>query len=234
MLRHPLLLRAEERLDVGRVAAVLIGRREQVFDPGDAVGLSEFVVEARVAGVHAGLLQALRHAPPGDLRVSLGRLVLLPDLLLLVERGRSDGAELAFIGHIALRHLIQHRRQDIGEQTQLADLANRQSQGDRDRFLSPAKRNQTLDCPPLVDGIELLMRKRFGERAHRAAVLGPLYHQHRDLLKPGRDGLLDAAMTGIDDEAVATIDVRGDDGRLHDADGTDGREQQGVCLRVGL
>jgi hypothetical protein len=71
-----------------------------------------------------------RSATSRDLRVTLLRLVRLPDLLLVVERGGRDGAQLLLVRHVALGHLVEHGRQDIGEQAQLADLADRQGQSD--------------------------------------------------------------------------------------------------------
>ena len=103
MVRHPLVLRAEIGLDIGGVAAVLVGRGEQVLLPDDAVGLGEVFAEAGIA-----------RAAPRDLRFDLARLVLLPDLLLVLQRGGGDGAELAFVGHVAL-----HRRQQLASRRSL-------------------------------------------------------------------------------------------------------------------
>ena len=47
VIGEPFLLGAEEPLDVGGVAAVLVGRREQILLPDDAVGLRQIVVELR-------------------------------------------------------------------------------------------------------------------------------------------------------------------------------------------
>ena len=66
MIGHPFVLGAEKGLDVGRIAAVLVGRREQVLLPDDAVGLGEIIVEARIARVHPGARQSPRDVIPGD------------------------------------------------------------------------------------------------------------------------------------------------------------------------
>ena len=63
---------------------------------------------------------------------------------------------------------------------------------------------------------------------------GAVDDQHVDLLETGGDRLLHAAMTGIDDVAIAAIGLGSDDGRLDDADGLDRRQQQRVGLRAGL
>jgi hypothetical protein len=62
VVRHPLVLRAEIGLDIGRVAAVLVGRGEQVLLPDDAVGLREVFAEAGIARIHARPGQGLRDA----------------------------------------------------------------------------------------------------------------------------------------------------------------------------
>ena len=67
-----------------------------------------------------------------------------------------------------------------------------------------------------------------------AIVLGGLDDEHVDLFEAGGDGLLHAAVAGIDDEAVAAIGFGRNDGRLDDADGLDRRQQQRVGLRRGL
>jgi hypothetical protein len=53
------------------------------------------------------------------------------------------------------------------------------------------------------------MRQRLRERAHGAAILRAVNDEDRDLLKARGDGLPDAAMSGIDDIAVAAIRFRG-------------------------
>src|SRR4029077_9344998 len=131
---------------------------------------------------------------PRDLRIGLARLVLLPDLLLVLQRGGGDGAEVAFVGHVALRHLVEHRRQHIGEQAKLANLADGLRQRDADRLLGPAERDEPFDGTPLIDRIERLMRQRLRERAYGAAILSAVNDKNRDLLKARGDGLLDAAM----------------------------------------
>ena len=78
------------------------------------------------------------------------------------------------------------------------------------------------------------MCQGFGKRAHCTAVLRTLDHQHGDFFQSGGNGLLDAAMTGIDDIAVATVHFRRDHRWLHDADGTDRRQQQRVSLARAL
>jgi len=69
MIGHPLVLCAKESLHIGCVAAVLIGRREQVLDPCDAIGRGLRIIEAGVARIHARLRQRAGDVVPGDLRI---------------------------------------------------------------------------------------------------------------------------------------------------------------------
>ncbi|OBY06432.1 hypothetical protein BAE36_14770 [Rhizobium leguminosarum bv. trifolii] len=125
--------------------------------------------------------------------------------------------------------MIEHRRQDIGQQTKLADLSDRQRQRDRNRLLGPTECNETLDAPPLVDRIEGLARDVFDHRSHRAIVVGRLDDDNIDFLDAGGDGHARAPVARFDDIAVAA-GFGENDGRLDDADSLDGRKQQ----RVGL
>jgi hypothetical protein len=154
--------------------------------------------------------------------------------LLIVERGGSDGAKLPLVGHVALRHMVEHRGQDVRQQSQLLDLAYGQSQRHIDRLLGPTERDQSLDRPPLIDRIQRLAGDVLDHRAHRAIVIGGLDNEHVDLLETGCDRLLHAAVTGIDDIAVAAAGFGDNEGRLYDADGLDRRQQQGIGLRRGL
>src|SRR5690606_35870481 len=90
VIGHPFLLRSEIGFDIGGVAAILVGGAEQVFLPFDAVGAGELVIEAGVLRIHARLRQRIGDAPPACLRIGLRRLVGLPYLLLLIERGGGD------------------------------------------------------------------------------------------------------------------------------------------------
>ncbi len=58
-------LRAKKGVDVGRVAAVLVGRGEQVFGPDDAEGRLLFLAELRVAGEHLALGERIGDRVPG-------------------------------------------------------------------------------------------------------------------------------------------------------------------------
>ena len=87
---QPLLLGAEEPLDVGGVAAVLARRGEQVVLPDDAVSLRQIVAEFGGRGRHAALGERAGDLMPGDVGLALLRLVLLPDLRLFLARGRRD------------------------------------------------------------------------------------------------------------------------------------------------
>src|SRR5207247_4085036 len=88
---QPLLLRAEETVDIGRVATVLAGGREEVVFPDQAVGLREIIAE---------FCRRERNAPLGEragdlitacLMPFLG-VVLLPDLRLPAAAWPRGGA----------------------------------------------------------------------------------------------------------------------------------------------
>ena len=90
-------LRAEKGVDVGRVAAVLVGRGEEVFGPDDAEGGLLFLAELRVAGEHLALGERIGDRVPGG-RLALLRLLLRPDgglfergAAAIVRRYRSSG-----------------------------------------------------------------------------------------------------------------------------------------------
>jgi hypothetical protein len=153
-----------------------------------------------------------------------------PDLLLLVLARRRDCAELLLIRHITHGHLLEHTGQDIGEEPELADLADRQRQRDRDRFLGPVECNKTFDTAPLVDGIERLAGDVFNHRAHGAVVVGGFRYQYLDFVETGGNRLPDAAVTGLDRVTVISIHSRRDHRRLDDADRLHGCQQQ----RIGL
>jgi hypothetical protein len=108
VIGKPFLLRPEKRLDIRGVAAVLVGGCKQVLNPGDAVSLCQIVTEACMLGKHPGRCQGAGDLPPRHLRVLLLRLVLLPDLGLVVLAGGGDGAQLLLVRHIAARHLVEH------------------------------------------------------------------------------------------------------------------------------
>ena len=78
-------LRAEKGVDVGRVAAVLVGRGEQVFGPDDAEGGLLLLAELRVAGEHLTLGERIGDRVPGG-RLALLRLLLRPHGGLFGER----------------------------------------------------------------------------------------------------------------------------------------------------
>ena len=59
-------------------------------------------------------------------------------------------------------------------------------------------------------------------------------HDDLDLFELRGNRTSGAAMAGLDDEAVAATRFGGNDGRLDDADGLDGRDQQRIALRRGF
>src|SRR5208337_4811761 len=86
-------LRANESVDVGGVAAVLVGRGEQVFGPDDAERCLLFLPELRVAGEHLALRERIGNRVPGG-RLTLLGLLLRPDRGLLGEGGGGDHAKV--------------------------------------------------------------------------------------------------------------------------------------------
>src|SRR5208283_5287119 len=137
-------LRAEKGLDVGRVAAVLVGRGEQVFGPDDAEGGLLLLAELRVAGEHLTLGERIRDRVPLS-RLALLRLLLRPHGGLFGERRPGDRAEVSLLGHVAAAQVFEHRGMDASQEPELADLSERHGEGCRDRFLRPVLRGEIFD-----------------------------------------------------------------------------------------
>jgi hypothetical protein len=231
MVAKPFLLRAKEGVDVSRIASILSARRKQILLPDDAVGAGELVVEPGVLGLDPALAERAGHLPPGDARLGLLGLVLLPHLRLLLGRRGGDGAELRLVGHVALRHLVEHRRVDAGEQAQLAHLPHRQSEGQGDRVVGPVQGQEPFDRAPLIDGIERGPDDILGQGAHDIGAVAMLGQQDVDLREAGGDGRAYPPVAEDDDETAVL--VQPDAGRLNDADGGDGGLQHGVGLGRG-
>lgn len=104
--------------------------------------------------------------------------------------------------------MVEHGRQHIGQESELPDLADRQCERHADRFLGPAQRNQAFDAAPLVDGVERLAGDVFHHRAHCTVVVGSFDDEDGDFLHSRCDSLLHAAVSGLDDVAIATVDFR--------------------------
>ncbi|MNI34169.1 hypothetical protein D3C73_881520 [compost metagenome] len=228
--RHPFMLGAKIAFDIGGVAAVLIGRREQILDPFDTVGLAQIVAKAGILRIHALLGQCIRHRPPGG-RITLLRFMRLPDFLLLDFACSRDDLQLLFGRHIAQRHLFEHGRQDIGQQAQFADLANGQGKSDGNHFFCPAEGDEPLDTAPLVDRVQRFAHAVFDHRAHGPVVVRGVDDEDLDFLQASGDREADAAMAHVDDKAITAIGFRRDDGWLDDTDGLDGRQHQRIGLR---
>jgi hypothetical protein len=82
VILQPLLLRAEETVHIGRVAAVLVGGREEIVFPDHAVGLRQIIAEFCRRERNAPLGERAGDLIPAGVMSFLG-LVLLPDLRLL-------------------------------------------------------------------------------------------------------------------------------------------------------
>lgn len=80
--------------------------------------------------------------------------MLLPNLGLFFNGGRSDGAQVLFVRHVALSHLVEHGGQDVGEQAQLAYLSHWQRKRERDGFLGPSERDKAFDRTPQIDWVK--------------------------------------------------------------------------------
>ncbi len=233
IVRHPFVLSAEKAFDIGGVAAVLVGRCEEVLDPFDAIGLSQVVAEARVPGIHALLRERICDLPPWR-RVALLVLVRFPDLLLVDLARRCDHPQLLLGWHIAQSHLFEHGWKHIGEQTQLADLADGKCESDGDRFLCPAKSNKAFNTSPLVDGVERFTDAVLDHRTHRTVVVGCINDEDFDFFEACCDGKAHTAMASVNDITISAIRFRCDHRRLNDADGLDRRQHQRIGLRRRL
>src|SRR5208283_6037854 len=117
-------LRAEKGVDVGRVAAVLVGRGEEVFGPDDAEGRLLFLAELRVAGEHLTLGERIGDRVPGG-RLALLRLLFRPNGGLFGERCGGDRAKVSLLGHVAATHVLEYRWMDASKEPELADLSER-------------------------------------------------------------------------------------------------------------
>ena len=137
-------LRAKKGVDVGRVAAVLVGRGEQVFGPDDAEGGLLLLAELRVAGEHLTLGERIGDRVPSG-RLALLRLLLRPHGGLFGERRPGDRAEVSLLGHVAAAHVLEYRGMDASQEPELADLSERHGEGCRDRFLRPVLRGEIFD-----------------------------------------------------------------------------------------
>ena len=221
-------LRAEKGVDVGRVAAVLVGRGEEVFGPDDAEGGLLFLAELRVAGEHLALGEGIGDRVPGG-RLALLRLLLRPDGGLFGERRGGDRAEVSLLGHVAAAHVLEHRGMDGAKEPELADLSERHGEGCRDRFLRPALRGEIFDGPPEIDGRHRRAHDVFGDGAHIVERIGR-FDEDRHLLELVGDGALDAAAAGDDGEGPVLL--FGEERRLNESDriavGFEGRVGQAI------
>ena len=211
------MLRRQEALHVGGRAAVLVGRREQVVSILDTVGGSELGIEHGVGGAHALPGQGLAELPPTDFLALFG-LILLPGRCLVLQRRGSDAAQVAFLGHVAGVHAVQHGRMDAGQQPQLADGADRQHQRGGDGLLRPALGHKFFDCTPLLNRRHGFPGDVLHQRAQPVVVGIHLLaeHQHADLAQVGGDGAAHPAVAVDGHVALGHFTY---DGRLQDADG---------------
>ena len=207
-------LRAEKGVDVGRVAAVLVGRGEEVFGPDDAEGGLLFLPELRVAGEHLALRERIGDRVPGG-RLALLRLLLRPDGGLFGERRGGDRAEVSLLGHVAAAHVLEHRGMDVSKEPELADLSERHGEGCRDRFLRPVLRGEIFDGPPEIDGRHRRAHDVFGDGAHVVERIGR-FDEDRHLLELVGDGALDAAAARDDGEGPVLL--FGEERRLNESD----------------
>ena len=200
---QPLLLGAEEPLDVGGVAAVLAGWGEQIVLPNHAVRFRQVVAELGGRRRHTAFGQRPGNLIPGNLGLAFLRLVLLPDLRLFVPCGGGDRAELLLVRHAAERHDVEHRRMEVRQKLQPADGAHRQSQRIGDRLFIP-----TLGLEPLNRAPDVHARHRgpdqvLGDGTHCGGSLVGIAHQHVDHRQIRLDRSLHPAIADSNHQLVA-------------------------------
>ena len=119
---------------------------------------------------------------------------------------------------------------DLGEETELADLADRNGEGGGDRLFGPVLRGEAFDGAPEVDGRHRRAHDVFAHRAH-CVVFVRVLDQNVDLGKADVNRDARAALAIGDGERAVFL---GDDRGLKDADGVDAGGEGGVRHLAGL
>ena len=233
VLRHvgvePCPLGSDERLAVDGEAVVFVAFSEEVLLPDNAEGCALVLAEFRILGVEAGLVERLGDLPP-DRALPLLRLVLLPDVLLILTRGRGDRAQFLLLRHVAGADLVEDRRMDACEQPELSDLARGNGERGGDGLFGPAFGGKAFYRAPKVDRGHGGAHHVLADGAHMVFVVGVL-DQDTDLGEAEFDRGSDPPFSE-DEGQCAGLFAR--HRRLENADLVDARGERSVGHFSGL